>query len=255
ASMVAMAKPMPSLAPPTTATLSVRPRSISVLPRIAATEDAQRIVAEDVVENIRLVAEIAPVADQTLIGQERIVRAEHNLLAQPARNLALETVGEVFGRPAVELAGHVRLVQQDGDHFLLPGPGRTPRDDVEVRVSRRHGVDVARMTKIELQAIAAALAGAGPGITDENENRPLRRGADLVERLVDGIARRKAHAGRRDRGADEAGAGRDAALELLGALLAETRINLDPVSEDHVAVRALRFDRIVVVAAQLRERR
>src|SRR5688572_25216927 len=100
---------MPWLAPPTIATFPWRPRSMSGLSRRQIREQGARVLDEHLLQDVLAEAEAAPVVDQPLVGEQRIVRAEHDLVLEAARDVVLEGVGEVFRRPAVQLAAHVGL--------------------------------------------------------------------------------------------------------------------------------------------------
>src|SRR5579883_1439608 len=73
-------------------------------------EDALGVGVEHLFQDGVRVAQLAPLAEQPLVGKARVVAAEHDLVLQPATNIALERLGEVLRRPARQLPVHVALV-------------------------------------------------------------------------------------------------------------------------------------------------
>ena len=96
--------------------------------------------------------EVAPVTDQPLVAEERIVGPEHHPVLQAPTDLALQIVREVLRRPAVELVPDVGLVQQNGDHLRLPRPRRPRCEHLEVREAGRDLVEVSRVAVVEEDA-------------------------------------------------------------------------------------------------------
>src|ERR1700736_6016324 len=104
---------MPMLAPPTMATLALSPRSIADLSvQSDFGQQARGIVVENLVEDLRRIALGAPVVDEALVGEERIVAAEEDAVLKPARDLMLEIGGKILRRPAVQLVPDVALVHE-----------------------------------------------------------------------------------------------------------------------------------------------
>src|SRR6478735_4805932 len=109
------------------------------------TEQRFSVLIKNAFENRFIVAERLPVGDQPLVLQQRIISAEHDTVLQPIADLALQGVRIELGRPSVHLRPHIRLVQHDGDHLVLPWPCRTRRNDLEVRILNRELIDIARV--------------------------------------------------------------------------------------------------------------
>ena len=104
------------------------------------------------------IAELVPIGEQSLVAEQRVVGREHDPLGESSRDLALQFVGEVFRRPAVQLAPDIGLVQQHRDHLALPWPGRPRRDNRQLGKTGGDRIEMARVTGIESDAVAAAAA-------------------------------------------------------------------------------------------------
>src|SRR5260370_38385815 len=128
---------MPMLAPPTMATLSFRPRSMPSPWRPDLGKEALGVAMEDLVQDLRWIAFRLPVAAQPLVGEKRVVAAEHDAIFQASRNLMLEVGRVVLRRPAVQLVPDIALVHQHRDHLRLPGPAGARRNDPELGIARR----------------------------------------------------------------------------------------------------------------------
>src|SRR5258708_21133818 len=113
---------MPMLAPPTMATVSFRPRSMPSPWRPDLGKEALGVAMEDLVQDLRRIAFRLPVADQPVVGEKRVVGAEHDAILEASRDLVLEVGRMVLGRPAVQLVPDIALVHEHPDHLLLPGP-------------------------------------------------------------------------------------------------------------------------------------
>src|SRR5882724_5311172 len=162
---------MPMLAPPTIATLSFRPRFMASPWRPDLGKEPLGVPMEDLVEDLLRIAFSLPVADQPVVGEKRVVAAEHDAIFQASRDLMLEVGRVVFGRPAVQLVPDIALVHEHRDHLRLPGPAGARRDDLELGIARGDQIEVARMAVIEDDAVAARQSGAEAGGADEDEHR------------------------------------------------------------------------------------
>src|SRR6185503_1398160 len=245
----------PMLAPPTIATLPFSPRSISR--RVLETgfgQEPLRVLVENFVEYLRRVAFRAPVLDEPLVGEQRVVAAEQDAVLQAPGNLVFEVGRVVLRRPAVQLVPDVALVHEHGDHLGLPRPAGTRGDNLEVGVVRRDPIEMPRVAIVEDDAVAAWQARAEPRGADEDEHGNAGLDAQVVVRLIGRIARRRRQRGG-DGVAEEADLLVDAAAKLADAAGARSlRIDVYPVAEDDVAMRRLRLEGIVVQRAHLIER-
>ena len=142
---------------------------------------------------------------------------------------------------------HVALVQQDGDHLVLPRKRRPRGEDLERGEARGHRIDMPRMAVVEQDALAPrlALADAGEAAMDQHRNPGVYR--SLVERVPDRVAGGIAALDLADDAeADEPGVGGGRALELRDPGLADLGVERQPVAEDRVAVPARDVEAVVV---------
>src|SRR5438552_12146133 len=147
---------MPMLAPPTMATLARSPRSMSdpsLEPGLG--QEALGVLVEDLLEDLRRVFFRAPVVDEPLVGEKRIVAAEQDSVLESPRDLVFEVGRVVLRRPAVQLVPDVALVHEDGDHLGLPGPAWACGDDLEIGIVRGDEIEMVRVAVIENDAVAA----------------------------------------------------------------------------------------------------
>src|SRR6202035_332027 len=106
---------------------------------------------------------------------------------------------------------------------------------------------------IEQDAVAARQAGTQPRRAYEDQRGNLRLDAQFVERLPRGIAGRPA-TGPRHREPDEPGRALDTATQLAHTFEARMRVDVDPVTDDRVGVRALGLESVVVHGPRFVER-
>src|SRR6516225_4976355 len=246
---------MPMLAPPTTATLAPSLRSIS--DRSLTSElgqEALGVGVEDFVEDLRWITLRAPIRDEPLVVEKRIVGAEQNAILEPARDLVLEIGGVVLRRLAVQLVPDAALVHEDGDHLGLPRPPRAGGDDPQLRIARGDEIEMAGMAVIENDSVASGQPRTEARRANEDQHGNAGLDAQVVVGLIGRLARRRRQR-RRDGVAEEPALVVDAPPELLGAVGASPlRIDVDPVTEDRVGMRRLGRERIVVQGLHLLER-
>ena len=115
--------------------------------------------------------------------EHRVVGPEAELPAQPARDLALDLVGQVAVLPAGDVEVDVGLVQRHRDRLEVPRPADVGEHDLHVRVAGGDAVEQDRPREVDPQALAAGLAGAEPARARVGEQdqararRPRRRTA------------------------------------------------------------------------------
>src|SRR5580704_4336529 len=245
---------MPMLAPPTIATLPFRPRSMASPWRPDLGKEALGVPMEDLLQDLLRIAFRLPVAGEPVVGEKRIVAAEHDAILEASGDLMLEVGRVVSGRPAVQLVPDIALVHEHRDHLGLPRPAGARRNDLELGIARRDQIEVARMAIIEDDAVAAWQSGAETGGADEDEYRNAGLDTEPVVGRVGRIARRRRQRGG-DRIAEKADPLIDAAAQLLDPVGAGARrIDVDPVPENDIAVRALGVEGVVVQRPRLLER-
>src|SRR5215213_10046171 len=120
-------------------------------------------------EHVFVIAFCAPVANQALVGEERIVCGEEDAVLEAPRNLVLEIGRMVFRRPAVELVPDLSLVKKNRDGLGLPGPARAAGDDVQAGEARGHIVEMAWMALVEHHSAARRKSGAKTRGADEDQ--------------------------------------------------------------------------------------
>src|SRR5581483_92715 len=183
---------MPMLAPPTIATLPLSPRSMSArTPHAHLGQEALGVLVKDLFQNFGRITLRVPVLDEALVGEQRIVAAEQDAILETPRNLVLEVGGVIFRRPAVQLVPDIALVHEHRDHLGLPRPARTRGNDLQAGIVSRDPVQVARMTIVENDAVAAGQAGAQPGRADKNQYGDASLDAKIVVGLIGGITGRR----------------------------------------------------------------
>jgi len=111
--------------------------------------------------------------------------------------------------------------------------------------------EMARMAGVEPHAAAAGLAGAEARGADHDEDGRPGVGAQPVERLVARIVGRDVEACARHAEADHGGGGTQAAVELGDGVAARGAVDVQPVAQDDVGVRALCGEGVVVQRACL----
>ena len=206
---------------------------------------------EDFLVDLLRVAELAPVVGQPFQGQGRPVPAEHDAVLQAAADLLLQRGREIFRRPAVQLVSDVSLVQQDRDHLVLPRPGRAAGEDFQLRIARRHPVDMARVAVVEHDAHAAGHALTDAGQAGHQQDRNVRLDRELVERVPDRVAGRIAQTVLALAEAEESGAAAGKPLELADPEVLHGRIDGEPVAMDDVAILSREGGGVVVGGADL----
>src|SRR5438105_15868685 len=90
------------------------------------------VTVEDLFEHSFGEAQSAPALDHHLVFENGVIAAEHDPILQPATDLPLQGRRKCLRRPAVQLVVHVALVQENGDHFILPGKGRASRQNLQL---------------------------------------------------------------------------------------------------------------------------
>ena len=104
--------------------------------------------------------------------EHRVVGAEAELPAQPARDLALDLVRQVAVLPAADVEVDVGLVQRHGDGLEVPRPADVREHDLHPRVAGGDPVEQDRPREVDPQALAAGLARAEParaGVREQDQ--------------------------------------------------------------------------------------
>src|SRR5579872_1876584 len=126
---------------------------------------------KNLAEHVFGIALAVPRRDHPFEHQPRKVAAEHDPVLQTTSDFLLERRCEVLWSPAVEFVVDVALVQEHGDHIVLPRIGRAGRKYIQLRESRRHSVDVARMAMIEKDAFSSSMPLTDAGETTKEHYR------------------------------------------------------------------------------------
>src|SRR5215468_732812 len=145
----------------------------------------------------------------------------------------------------MKLVPDVTLVHENGESFGLPGPARTGRHDLQFRIFYGHEIEMAGMAIVENDTSAAWQARAEPCRSDKDQNWNAGFDAQPVIGIEEGIAGRR---GQRARHAepDKSDPVVDTAAKLLHAGFARSRIDVNPVAHNDVAVLSLDAERVVV---------
>src|SRR4029077_15315279 len=108
---------------------------------------------------------------------------------EPASDLANQFLRVIARRPAGELDVDVALVQRHRDQLQVPGPAEVGRNDGELREVCRHGVQVDRPCRVELDALPARLGRADAAGASVKKAWNLQLGGLLPELEVPLVAR------------------------------------------------------------------
>src|SRR5918993_4910810 len=137
---------------------------------------------ENAFKRLFVIAFRSPVTLQTLVGEQRIVGAEHHTITQPTRNIVLQISSEIFRRPAVQLVPDIALVHQYRQCLGLPRPTWTRGNNRHLRKFCGNPIQVARMAVVENNAVAARQTSTQSSGADEYQSRDSRFGTQLVKR-------------------------------------------------------------------------
>src|SRR5262249_39097680 len=124
-------------------------------------------------------------------GERRPVPAKHDAVLQASTDLLLQRRREVLRRPAMNLILHVGLVQQHGEHVVLPRPSWTAGKNFQLREPCRDDIDMTRMALIEDDAFPAGQALTNAGQAGHDQHRRADFDRELVERVPNWITGRK----------------------------------------------------------------
>src|SRR3990172_524691 len=145
-------------------------------------KDPLGVAVKNLLHQLIGVAEFVPFLEYAVVRNARIVAAEHDLVLEPAFDIAFDSVGEIFWRPARQFPRDVALVQRHGKHLVRPGPAGMRGDDFEMGKSGGELIDGGGMRVANHGAQAALHARAHPRRADIDHHRDFK--------LVDGFPKR-----------------------------------------------------------------
>ncbi|MBO9687775.1 MAG: response regulator [Mitsuaria chitosanitabida] len=125
---------------------------------------------------------------QSLIDAQR-QQLRLTLPAQPARDLALDLVGQVAVLPAADVEVDVGLVQGHGHGLEVPRPADVGEHDPHPRVPRGDPVEQDRAGEVDPQSLAAGLARAEPAGAGVRQQREAELSGGVEEREEAVVAR------------------------------------------------------------------
>src|SRR5262249_5713011 len=135
----------------------------------------------------------------------------------------------------------------------LPGPAWPRGYDLEVGIVGGDPVEMTGVAMVEDHAVASGKPGAQTRRADEDQNGNAGLGAEVVVGLVEGVACRR----RKRRGHGKPKKSNllvDAAAQLANAFAGALWIDVDPMSEDDIAVGRLSLKAVIVERAHLLQR-
>ncbi len=121
--------------------------------------------------------------------EHRIVGPEAELVAQPARDLALDLVRQIAVLPAADVEVDVGLVQRHRHRLEVPRPADVREHDLHVRVPRGDPVEQDRPREVDPQPLPARLAGAEPARPGVRQDDQVQLGGRVEERQEPIVAR------------------------------------------------------------------
>ena len=160
---------------------------------VQSREQAGGVVLEDLGPDLGLDVELVEVGQPAVRGDDRVVRAEQDLVLQQGVRVPDELRREVLRRPAGQVDVDVRLVRGDRERLVLPGERRVREDDPQVREVHGDVVDQHRVRVLEPDAAAAGHAGADAGLSACGTGPGTPSSSiDLVQRVGHPVVRREA---------------------------------------------------------------
>src|SRR3954462_8444914 len=145
-------------------------------------EQLRRVVAQHGVRDGLGQLEPVELGEAGLGVEHRVVGAEQELPAQPARDLALDLVGEIAVLPAGDVEVDVGLVQRHRHGLQVPGPADVGEHDLQAGMPRGDPVEQDRAGEVDPQALPAGLARAQPTRPRVGEQRQAQLGRGVEER-------------------------------------------------------------------------
>ena len=126
--------------------------------------------------------------DQPFKRQRRPIPTEHDAILKSPADLLFKGRGEIFRRPAVHFIMNIRLVQQHGNHIVLPWPRRPAGKKFQLRKSRGNPVDMTRVAILEDNSFAARHPLSDASQPGHQQHGRANIDRQLVERVPDRIA-------------------------------------------------------------------